>query len=290
MSQIQKSIIAIILLKRTFEEQKAILDQLIPEFFEDKNKEVFIKMKEKAEDGVLLDIQNIWGKEGDYITQCIQTTAIVSSLESAFLELQKEYTKREYSNLAHLDNPQEIKSKIAGIELNASLLSLDKSKEITDVLSSDIIEQSKNEIDLENLPKTGFLEFDEFYEGFMPQNLITVGGYSGVGKSTFIFSLIKNLAFQHPTLIFNLEMSNSMMSARILSALSGVPYIYTCNLGNNKTQGKIDKFNFRERLTKGIASLDNINLKMSDNEFRLDRILTRIRNEANRLSTIDNSF
>lgn len=280
MSQIQKSIIGRIFLAKNFETQKAIVDQLLVDFFTDKELEIFSKIKDKIKERVLLDPQNTWQKEENYIIDCIAQTSFVSTLESSFLELQKEYKKRELENISQLKSFLEIKLKLKEIEEKADLLNPTQAKTITEIIEQSIIEQANDPIDLDSLPKTGFKDFDEFYEGFMPQNLITVGGYSGVGKSTFIFSLIKNLAFQHPTLIFNLEMSNSVMSARILSALSGVPFIYTCNLGNIQTQEKIDNYNFREKLNKGFNKIDSLKVKMSDDEFRLDRILTRIRNEA----------
>lgn len=279
MSQIQKSIIGKIFLARNLESQKAIADQLLVDFFTDKEFEIFSKIKNKIKEGVLLDPQNTWGEE-DYIIDCIAQTSFVLTLESSFLELQKEYKERELKNISHLKSFLEIKLKLKEVEEKADLLNPTQAKTITEIIEQNIVEQANDPIDLENLPKTGFKGFDEFYEGFMPQNLITIGGYSGVGKSTFIFSLIKNLAFQHPTLIFNLEMSNSVMSARILSALSGVPFIYTCNLGNLQTQEKIDNYGFREKLNEGFVKIDNLKVKMSDNEFRLDQILTRIRNEA----------
>lgn len=280
MSKTQKSIIGRIFLAKTFQNQKEIVDRLLPEFFNDKEKELLLKIKEKIKDKVLLDLQNTWSKEEEYITDCILQTSLVGSLESSFLELQKEYKERELKNLNTLKSINEIKDKLQEIEDKADLLNQSPAKTIAQIVEESIIEQADNPIDLENLPQTGFVDFDNIYQGFMPQNLITIGGYSGVGKSTFIFSLIKNLSFDSPTLVFNLEMSKTMMSARILSSLSGVPFFYTCNLGNLKTQENIDKYNFRENLTTGLAKIDSLKLKMSDNEFHLDKILVRIRNEA----------
>jgi replicative DNA helicase len=280
MSKIQQSIIAHILLKNDYEKQNEIISQLIPDFFDGKNKEVFEKLKEKINRGVAVDPISFWNNDLDYITQCMTCSGMINSIKGAFLELKEEYKQREIKKLTEIKNPADIKIKLREIEEKSELLDPQELPSLGEILAETILSQSENPIDLNKMAKTGFIEFDEFYRGFMPGKLITIGGYSSVGKSTLIFSLIKNLGFDYKILIFNLEMETADLNSRLLAGLSGVPFEYTWCLGDTKTQENIDKYGLREKLNKGLTLIDELKVVSSDKDFRLEQILNRIRKEA----------
>lgn len=280
MSKNQQSILGLILLQQNLESQKQILNHLTADFFEDETLEVFKLIKEKVESKTVADVQNLKYKDENQLCYYIATSSQSNTVKSALKELLEEYKKRELKKLSDLKTVVEVKNKLNEMDQNSLLVLDDKILTIQEVLSDTIIKQAENPIDLENLPKTGFKDFDDFFKGFMPQNLITIGGYSGIGKSTLIFSLIKNLSFTHPTLIFNLEMPNSIMTARILSSISGVPFIYTANLGNEQVQENIDRYGQREKLDRGVQRIEKLKLKMVDDNFDLAIILSKIRQEA----------
>jgi replicative DNA helicase len=61
--------------------------------------------------------------------------------------------------------------------------------------------------------------------GFHPSDLVIVAARPGMGKSSFMLSMVLNLAFEEkvPLAIFSLEMSREQLVMRMLSMLSGVP-------------------------------------------------------------------
>lgn len=65
---------------------------------------------------------------------------------------------------------------------------------------------------------SGFTELDAITKGFQPSNLILVGGVEGMGKTSFVISLIRKMAIenQRPTAFFSLEMTNQQLMMRII--------------------------------------------------------------------------
>ena len=68
---------------------------------------------------------------------------------------------------------------------------------------------------------TGFKTFDEKTNGgFLNQSLITLGGGTSTGKTTFAINLALNFAKSRPILYYSLEMGEEMIQAKIFSNLS----------------------------------------------------------------------
>jgi replicative DNA helicase len=87
-----------------------------------------------------------------------------------------------------------------------------------------VLEQIKqNKEGLEFL-KTGFDNIDAFLDGgFLRKELIVVGAHTGVGKSYFAGQLMMNIAKQgFRCAYFSLEISNEMVVARMLGAMSNI--------------------------------------------------------------------
>ncbi|MBP5303544.1 MAG: replicative DNA helicase [Clostridia bacterium] len=72
---------------------------------------------------------------------------------------------------------------------------------------------------LEGIP-TGMPELDGYIKGLNRDNLIIIGARPGVGKSSFILNLARNVAVERkrPVAVFNLEMSKEQMVTRLLSS------------------------------------------------------------------------
>ena len=224
MSKIQKIIIGNLLLTRSFENQKSLSDQLLLDFFNGENREVLNLIKIENQKGNYAEIK-LLKYDFDFLLDCISKTTPYQAHKETLQELKQEYLEKNLSNLKDLKDLDKIKAKILEIEKKAQILDSTNLKTIQEVLADSIEKTENNLIDLGNLPKTGFEFFDKIFGGFMGGQVCTVGGYSGVGKSTFLFSLIRNLGIENQILIINLEMKNEIMTARILSALSGVPLI-----------------------------------------------------------------
>lgn len=68
---------------------------------------------------------------------------------------------------------------------------------------------------------TGFNRLDEIFNGgFLNQSLITLGGGTSTGKTTFALNLALNLCKKRPILYYTLEMGEEMIQAKIFSNLS----------------------------------------------------------------------
>ena len=68
---------------------------------------------------------------------------------------------------------------------------------------------------------TGFKTFDEKTNGgFLNQSLVTIGGGTSTGKTTFAINLALNFAKSIPVLYYSLEMGEEMIQAKIFSNLS----------------------------------------------------------------------
>jgi replicative DNA helicase len=74
---------------------------------------------------------------------------------------------------------------------------------------------------------TGLKTVDDFTTGLHPGDFITVAGRPGMGKTTLAMGVvIKNAVIERkPTLVFSMEMPADQLYQRLVSNLSGVPFI-----------------------------------------------------------------
>jgi replicative DNA helicase len=72
---------------------------------------------------------------------------------------------------------------------------------------------------------SGFLGLDKLTAGFQPSDLVVIAARPGMGKSSFMLSIVLHLALNEkvPLAIFSLEMSKEQLMLRMFSILSGVP-------------------------------------------------------------------
>jgi len=66
---------------------------------------------------------------------------------------------------------------------------------------------------------SGFRDLDKKTAGFQPGNLVLVAARPAMGKTSFVLSMVKNVAILHhkPVLMFSLEMSTTELMNRLLS-------------------------------------------------------------------------
>lgn len=82
---------------------------------------------------------------------------------------------------------------------------------------------SRNQDRLMGVP-TGFTMLDRLLGGFQKSDLIILAARPGMGKSSFVLSIVQNAAKRHDTraAFFSLEMSNEQMVQRLLSMETGI--------------------------------------------------------------------
>lgn len=283
MTDTQKSIIGHLILNDDY--QREYLSFLDLEFFTEDCKTIVETFKKINQSGITAGTVHFDNNLKDYLYVCMSTTSLVQKFTDLLPLLKDEYVAREFARLVNLKDIAQAKARILEVEEKAKILDLTKPKTLTEILSLALTESVENPFDLENAPRTGFNSFDYdmgkiAFNGFLPGQLVTVGAYSGGGKSTFLISILKNLAFEHETLMFSLEMDNFTLSARVLATLSGVNYKFCLNLGNSEVQEKIERFNLQDRLSEAMTKSEKMKLKMVDDEFDLGKIKATIRKQA----------
>jgi len=74
---------------------------------------------------------------------------------------------------------------------------------------------------------TGLETLDDFTTGFHPGDFVTIAGRPGMGKTTMAMGVvIKNAIIERkPVLVFSMEMPADQLYQRLISNLSGVPFI-----------------------------------------------------------------
>ena len=108
---------------------------------------------------------------------------------------------------------------------------------------------------------SGFAELDAITKGFQPSNLILLGGVAGVGKTSFIASLIRKMAIENqcPTAFFSLEMTRQQLMMRLFS--------HETNISAEQLRlGLLDE-NEMELVLKITAALEHTPLSVYDYPF-----------------------
>lgn len=133
--------------------------------------------------------------------------------------------------------------KEVGEEFKARLDNISKSKKGTTGISS------------------GFHNLDAITNGFQPSNLILIGGVAGIGKTSFIVSLIRKMAIQNqcPTAFFSLKLTAQQLMMRIITQET--------NIAAEKLRLGLLNENEMELVSKKIAELENTPLYVYDYPF-----------------------
>ncbi|WP_137297076.1 replicative DNA helicase [Psychromonas sp. SP041] len=127
-------------------------------------------------------------------------------------------------------------------------------KELIPEVTKKIMEQAKTGIK-EFGHKTGYEELDDMINGLIPANLIIVAARPAMGKTTFAFNIMENIAAADDghCLMFSMEMQDSDLAIRSLSRFTG------------ESQTNLKKASFTEMSMANLkASYDDIsNLKIN---------------------------
>lgn len=93
--------------------------------------------------------------------------------------------------------------------------------------------------------KTGFDDFDMQFGGFRPGEFVVVGGRPAMGKTQFLINLSLNISTTIPVLYITLDLSESLLTNRFISAVSGIPV------------NKLLQHNLNEEQIYKLSSIDN---------------------------------
>ncbi len=89
----------------------------------------------------------------------------------------------------------------------------------------DMIDQFRKTERLVTGLSTGFTELDMMTTGFHPADLVVLAARPGMGKTSFMLTLIHHVAFieEKPVAVFSLEMSKEQLVMRLLSSMAEIP-------------------------------------------------------------------
>jgi len=148
-------------------------------------------------------------------------------------------------------------------------------RELVDQAMTDLEKIQNRESAFAGLP-TGFRDLDALLSGLQPGNLVVVAARPGVGKSSFVTNLARNVAVESrmPVGMFSLEMSRWEIGMRLLCAEARVPW----DSIRNKRVGADDW----SRIVQAAEVLHDAPLSIVDSG---NVTLVDIRAKARRLST-----
>ena len=95
------------------------------------------------------------------------------------------------------------------------------SKDIA-ALVTENLKQMKSKTPNANSIKSGFAEFDVNFGGFGLGEFVVIGGRPSMGKTQLLVNLALNMSTAHPVLYFTFDLSESILTNRFISSLSGV--------------------------------------------------------------------
>lgn len=132
-----------------------------------------------------------------------------------------------------------------------------ESKDVLDKLYSVVERKINGEIGKEGV-KTGLHDIDRLLLGLNPPDLIILAGRPGMGKTSFILTLAKNMAVNNniPVGIFSLEMSAEQLMVRMISSQIEQPYKNVIGGNLNDYQWKQMK-DVRQRLEEAPLYIDD---------------------------------
>ena len=126
---------------------------------------------------------------------------------------------------------------------------------------------------------SGFTELDKVTGGWQPSDLIIMASRPGMGKTSFVLSIARNVAvdFEKPVAVFSLEMSAEQLVQRLLSAEAEIDSrkLKTGDLADHEWQQLNTKIN---KLSNAQIFIDDT---ASINVFELRAKCRRLKNQYN---------
>lgn len=215
--------------------------RLLPDmFYKDAHRKIFAAMKELQGGCDILTVTEQLRKRNEldnaggllYLTQLTRTVFSEQNAETHALLVKEKYLLREYIRISNeligKSYTEDLQDVIEFAESSLFKISdFTQSKEpklIAQCIDELLVEVEKiyrKEKSLIGVP-SGFTSIDRKTGGWQPGNLIIIAGRPSMGKTAFALSLCANTArIGYPVCMFSLEMSESELSARFLSSVSG---------------------------------------------------------------------
>ena len=259
-----------------------VMDVLKPEsFYLEAHQEIYraiIKLFERSLPVDLLTVAEELRKSGDlakvggsyYLAQLTNKIASGANIEYHARIIAEKHIQRELIRVSSatireayedttdvftlLDNTEK---GLFGITQN----NLSRTFESMGVLSSRVLrhleEVSQKAEGLTGVP-SGFTDLDRLTSGWQSSDLIIVAARPGMGKTAFVLSMALNASkdFGKGVAIFSLEMANTQLVQRLISAESEIP-------GSKMRNGKLEDYEWHQ-LQSTVERLNNVPIFIDD--------------------------
>ena len=242
-------------------------------FYYDENKIIYKKMLEMQEKFIPIDIilvtkelsttpsptGNRWSYEVTMKTKDVVTSSHLKFWCMALVEMHIKRMQLDFqTSITKIDDPLE-----AGIELDKNIKSALNFKNNTDWvnLSTALVSLKNRRTEIANGVtfgvNTGFNYFDEVTGG-LQTGLHVICARPGMGKTAFALSIILNIIERNEVVgLISLEMPNVQLTARIVSAVTGIPFFKIMKNKNDTPQMEID-------IENSIKNISNLPLYITD--------------------------
>lgn len=240
--------------------QQYIFDHCELGFFEDNtNRKIFTTAKETFEEGLEVDNVVIFSKlndkaVGQRLVELLQETFATSSLIKRYCSILSEnYLQRLIQNA----KTKEDFAKIQEIKENIDIVDV-KIKHISEGSDSFEDEYKKRNT---SLITTGYNELDRCLGSFCGGDYITLGGGTGIGKTSIALNLAKKLCEQNKKVLYcSLEMPIEQLRNRFNCMISGLNAMKYRNCGFTPAEFKEYKDNLKKLENWNLYVLCDYNL------------------------------
>lgn len=261
-----------------------ILDEIIQiannsnMFYKDSNRTIYESILRLFNQGKAIDILTVTqdvrnaGKLDQvggvfYITTLTNRIASTAHAEEHAYIIKEKYIKREFIRIANdiirksFDEMEDLKDVVNFTERelynlmeNSTKNEAERLNEIVPEVIKDIEEASKENKAI-GLP-SGITQLDRLIYGFKKGVLCILAARPGMGKTAFALQLARNTSsFNHPVLIFSLEMTCKELTMRIISGESKVNSD-SMNSGMNKNEW--------QKLENSLSKIENLPIFIDD--------------------------
>lgn len=224
------------------------IDVLKPEsFYKTAHQKIFLAIQQlfqEAEQIDILTVTNQLRKNGDleavggpyYISQLTQRVGSAANVEIHSRIISQKYILRELIRVSSqiiteafeettdvFDLLDKAEGQLFAIAEGNIRKNYDKMKDLL-VEAIDNIQKAKEQEDGVSGVPSGFTALDRITSGWQKQDLVIVAARPGMGKTSFVLSMARNITvdFKRPVAVFSLEMSSIQLVNRLISSETGL--------------------------------------------------------------------
>ncbi len=197
----------------------------------------------------------------EYYAQIVRNNSILRKLIYAATEIATMGYEVPEDLYSTVDRAQQLifeiyKDLSSGGEKNKAAVMKDIVSEAYELI--EVLHEAKS--DISGIP-SGYIDYDHLTSGFQSSDLIVIASRPGMGKTSFVLGVARNIAMRTkiPVAIFSLEMSKQQVAQRLMSAESKI------NLSNLRN-GKIEDSQWAQ-LARAVERLSECKIYIDDTAF-----------------------